>query len=177
MRSLLCGLALLVLCPVAAFADDRFDKGSWELVVGLDSLDGTSSAGLGYFLADDVEAILQIDYTNLEIDFGSGSKVEEDAFAVAANGAYNFELGGPVVPVVGGGIAYTTDKTTIGGGDDTDLEIWVADVFAGIRMLVGTASSVNVQIDYAFGNADDSVSSLSGDVTGLDIALFYSLFL
>lgn len=175
MRNVLCAVALLVLFPAAAFADERFDKGSWELLVGLSAFDGLSPA-IAYFVADNVEAIVHVDYHTIEIDYGTSGSNEEDAFEIGADFAYNFPTGGPIVPLVQGGVSYGTVETKTASVTDTDVDLWIVDVGAGVRLLIGTNASVNLLVDYGVGNADDNLSSLSGDFTGLDVALAYSLF-
>jgi hypothetical protein len=52
-----------------ANADDRFKAGTWDLSIGSSASDLSIIPSIGYFLLDNVEGIVHVDYSKLTYDY------------------------------------------------------------------------------------------------------------
>ena len=80
--------------------------------------------------------------------------------------------------MIGGGLAYFSqtsdyDASTVNDSDATGVGL---RGLAGLRFLVGDRASVNVTADAFFLQVENNLADISADVTGVDIAVSYSLF-
>ncbi|MBI5136479.1 MAG: hypothetical protein HZA24_03975 [Nitrospirae bacterium] len=169
-------LALFVMLPAAAFAGDRFDKGSWRVGVALDSVDSSLTPSIGYFLADNLEIAVHLDSSVATISNPGAADDELESAEVGAVLRYSFPVGGSVVPVIGAGLASYTETEKSAGSTTSDLEGSLLMLSAGVRFLVGEIGSVDLTLAGAGGTVDDNVAGTSHDVSVGSFSLSYSLY-
>jgi hypothetical protein len=176
----LCLTVLFALISVPSYAQDqRFDQGSWEIGIESSASDLSLEPFVGYFIADNLEAVVHFDYSTTTTDFPTGFQdLDSTALVVTADLLFNIPTGTSIVPVIGGGLVYFSqtrdyDASTVNDSDDTGLGLRGV---AGLRFLVGDRAAVNINAEAFLLQVDDNTNDLSADVTGVGIGVSYSLF-
>jgi hypothetical protein len=176
----LCLTVLFALISVPSYAQDqRFDQGSWEIGIESSASDLSLEPFVGYFIADNLEAVVHFDYSTTTTDFPTGFQdLDTTNLVVSADLLFNIPTGTSIVPVIGGGLLYFSqtsdyDASTVNDSDDTGVGL---SATVGVRFLVGDRASVNVAADAVFVQVEDNLADISADGTGVGIGVSYSLF-
>ena len=167
-------IAGLFLVTPSSHAQEGMKRGAIELGVLSDSIDGGLSPFAGYFITDELEAMLHFNFTHAEVDLpGTTGDSEEDAVLIGATLIYNLPTGTRFVPLAGAGISYLRDEID---GDKTDLI--AMDLSVGVRYFVSEHGAISLLGEFGFGDADftSGSDSVSGDITTFDVGLAYSIF-
>lgn len=128
---------LVILFPVMAHAaDDRFKQGAWELAIGLGS--AGVSPFVGYFLVDNLEGILHLNYVHSDSSSG-GFTQKSDSVGVGGAAYYNLQTGTMAVPFFGPDVSYRYYSNS---GYRSDSVFLTGDL--GVRLLVGRQASVDL---------------------------------
>ena len=174
-------LSLIILIPVSVNAEERFKAGTWELSLHTSASDIDISPSIGYFILDNVEAIVHIDYSKITYDFPTGDNdVDSTNYMFEAGVLYNIPITAniepAIVPFIIGEITYFRQKEDVENSTtlDSTFDGFGIDAGLGIRFLVGKIASINTS--FMFGVADLDVDDSSVDVTGYGFDISYSLF-
>lgn len=176
MRTLIAVVFCAVLLPGLAFADDRFDRGSWRVGVGLDSSAGTLIPDIAYFLANNLEFIAHLDSSALTIENTGAPDSEVNSSGFGVSLAYDFDNASIVVPFLGGGLVYFHDEVKSAGTTTLDLDQTGIALFGGIHFLVGQMGSIDVTLTGTGGSLDDNLTSTSNDYSTGEFGVAYSLY-
>lgn len=150
--------------------------GSTHLTGGItqfDQNDGESEdimidLAVGYFIYDNVELSVSGGYDETQFS-NSAATFDASAYTVLVGSAYYFDIGQFAIPYAGAGVGWRHQKATAGlsplpsvsaSGDGA-----AAQAYAGLRLLINSAWTLDVTADYraAFGDLEqESVSVLFG---------------
>ena len=172
-------MAISLLIPAFLYAEDRFDKGSWEIAVGSDAISLDLEPSIGYFLADNIEGIVHFDFVHRDDDLPPGfADVDTDAYFIGIEALGHLPIGAMVVPFLGVGFAYYQQEEDVAGTTvgDIDQDAFVVNGEFGIRILIGARASFNPSINVGFAEIDDNLSSVSLDRTQFGFGYSFSLF-
>ena len=169
-----------LLVPAAVNADERFDKGSWELAISSNAIGLDLEPSIGYFLADNIEGIIHFDFTHRNDDLPSGfADSDMDAFFISIGVRGHLPMHEVVVPFFGGGLTYFRQEQDVAGTTVGDID---QDGFAingefGIRILIGERASINPSVTLFLAEIDNNLSGVSLNRTGVNFGFSFSLFL
>jgi len=174
-------LAAVVMCalfvPSVVCAEERFDRGSFRISLGIDSAAGDLSPDIAYFVANNLELVVHFDAQSLKIENTSGPDDELKTTALGAAMFYDFRTNSSMVPFLGVGlVGYHTEVVTAGvkTNDTDEVQLSLA---AGLRFLLGERGSVDLTLTGTGGSLEDNLSSASVDFSHGQVGISYSLFL
>jgi hypothetical protein len=176
MRTFIVSIFCALLLPAVAFADDRFDRGSWRVAVGLDSGSGTLAPDIAYFLANDLEFVVHLDSQALRIKNSGSPDSEANASGFGASLAYDFQTASIVTPFLGGGFIYYHDDASAAGTKLTDADQTGIALFGGVRFLVGPKGSIDLTLTGEGGTLKDNIASTSNDFSYGEFGVAYSVY-
>lgn len=171
-------IAVFFLIPVAVNANERFEKGSWELAIGSSAISLDLEPSIGYFLADNIEGIIHFNFSHLNIDNPSGNDSDLDAFFISIGLLAHLPIDGVFVPFLGGSLTYFRQKRDIEGTTlgDVDQDGVGLDGQLGVRILIGERASINPNITLSVLEIDDNLTGSSVNATGFSFGISFSLF-
>jgi len=171
-------------CGASQVAAATLEKGTIELTPSLGfsrnsfSYSGSDAGSLttltangliGYCITDHVElgGGLLINYQSADIPgFGSESAT---SLGVVGGMQYNFSSGGQTIPFVRGAIGVVTNSGNLSAGDRTT--VIAPAISAGLRVLVGSAASVNFGVGYQHQTSALGVQDLSANTFAMEIGV------
>jgi hypothetical protein len=154
-------VATLAILP-AAVAHAQFQQGDFELTLSGQGSNGPDFDGtqwsvdgqLGYFFTKELEASIRqtVSYTDVGATVGGGSAWNA-ATRVALD--YNFDIGGRIVPYIGGNIGFV-----YGDGVHDTFE---AGPEAGVKFFVNSTTFIRLGVEYEFffDTDDDATNAVS----------------
>lgn len=175
MKKLALAVMLVVFGIPNVFAQEAALKHkTLEIGVMSDAIDGGLEPFVGYFVTDELEVALHLNFTHVEFDLpGADDDIEQDSFIVSLDLLNNFQTGTRFVPVIGAGVNFSRDEI-----EDESVDTVGFDVTAGIRYFVAERAAVSLLGSYEYADIDfnDDIGTITADGTAYSIGLAYSAF-
>lgn len=174
-------LAAAMLVMVLGFANDAraTQAGTWDLTLLTDPSIGSLEPMVGYFFADNLEALVTLGWntSSFELDVSGSEEETEDNLTVQVNIIYNVPVGeGLYIPVLVG-VGYFT-STLDDGTDEVTADEILFNLGLGARKMITERGAVDLFLIYTIGSGSfENGESVDFDEDELALRLGYTFFL